>query len=333
MTDSPAETRLRVIDSHTAGEPTRVLVDPLDLAGDTMTARARDFAARYDALRRDVTHEPRGSKIIVGAALTSPTQPNCVTGVVYFNNVGCLGMCGHGTIGLLATLHWLGRIDPGTHRIDTPAGVVTATLHDCRRVTIENVPSGLLRDDVSVAIDFRRQRLTVPGAIAWGGNWFFIADWTATPIDPAHLADLTAAATAIRHAIDNNAPTLPGGGCIDHIELTTHATGNDADARSFVLCPGGAYDRSPCGTGTSATLAVLAARGQLAPGQRWMQESVIGSRFEASYDETTSSPLTGPGAVVPRITGSAYITADSHLIHQPGDPFIAGRYTSEEPAG
>jgi 4-hydroxyproline epimerase len=307
---------IRVIDSHTAGEPTRVVISGGPrLGGGTVADRLQRFAARHDNFRSAVVNEPRGSDVMVGALLLKPSQPACATGVIFFNNVGYLGMCGHGTIGVIATLAHLHRIAPGEHRIETPVGVVRATLHGEGRVTVENVVSFRHRKGVAVEVPGFGP---VIGDVAWGGNWFFLVE--RTPVDLTNRDALTEYAWAIRCALRDQKITGAGGEEIDHIELFVSAPGREADSRNFVLCPGKAYDRSPCGTGTSAKLACLAADGKLAPGQLWRQEGILGTRFEASYRLRNGAS----SEVIPSITGSAFITAESKLLLQPGDPFPAG---------
>ena len=311
---------LRVVDSHTAGEPTRVIVDGgPDLGDGPMAARLRRFAEHHDDLRRTVILEPRGSDALVGALLSPPAEPDCATGVLFFNNIGYLGMCGHGAIGLAVTLAYLDRVGLGAMRLDTPVGVVHVDLATANRVTIENVPSYRHRRDVAVDVPGIG---TVQGDVAWGGNWFYLVDLESTgvrvPIALPHEAELTNIAKRIKSALAAHGVTGADGAEIDHIELLGPPLAADAHGRNFVLCPGGAYDRSPCGTGTSAKLACLAAEGVLSPGEAWIQESLIGSRFVARYRHGTE------GAVIPSITGEAFVCAESTLVHQPGDPFADG---------
>jgi 4-hydroxyproline epimerase len=306
---------MRVIDSHTAGEPTRLIVSGgPDLGAGPLSERRARFARDFDHVRSFAVNEPRGHDAVVGGLMVEPEDPSCAAGVIFFNNVGVIGMCGHGTMGLAVTLAHLGRIGPGVHRLETPVGVVTFELLSANAVRIVNVPSRRTRKGVAVDVPGLGR---VTGDVAWGGNWFFLTENAPCPIDAAHIPQLTAAAQAIQDALaaagigGDDAP-------VDHIEIFGLPGDPSADSRSFVLCPGGAYDRSPCGTGTSAKLACLAADGKLAPGRVWVQESVIGSRFEASY-----APGDGD-AVVPTITGSAYVTADATLIADPADPFRHG---------
>jgi 4-hydroxyproline epimerase len=307
--------RIHVIDSHTGGEPTRVVVagGPDLGTGDLATRRER-FRQRHDAFRRTVVDEPRGSNAVVGALLCEPNDPSCTAGVIFFNNVGYLGMCGHGTIGLIVTLEFLGRIRPGEHRIETCAGVIVATLDDARQVTIANVPSFRSAAGVTVAVEGYGD---VTGDVAWGGNWFFLVHDHREQLTPANIGRLTDFGWRIRQALARAGITGSDGGEIDHIELFGPPQSAGADSRNFVLCPGKAYDRSPCGTGTSAKLACLVADGKLRPGQVWRQESIIGSVFEAFVT------LAGD-QMMPHIKGSAHICAEATLLVEADDPLGEG---------
>ena len=306
---------VQVVDSHTAGEPTRVVVaGGPELGDDALAVRLRRFAAENDDFRSAVVNEPRGSDVLVGALLCAPVDNSCATGVIFFNNVGYLGMCGHGTIGVVTTLAHLGRIRTGEHRIETPVGVVRATLRPDGSVTVENVASYRHRAGVTVTVaNFG----TVSGDIAWGGNWFFLVDDPPLRLDLENVNQLTDFAWAVRDALREGGITGAGGDEIDHIELSCRSRTSGVDSQNFVLCPGKAFDRSPCGTGTSAKLACLAAEGELAPGQMWRQAGILGTIFEGSYQLRE-------GQLIPSITGTAFITAESRLILSSGDPFPAG---------
>jgi 4-hydroxyproline epimerase len=306
--------RIHVIDSHTEGEPTRlVIAGGPDLGRGPLAVRLARLRCDHDDLRRAVVREPRGSEVLVGALLCEPVDPAAAAGVVFFNDVGYLGMCGHGTIGLVASLAWLGRLEPGRHRIETPVGDVTAELHADGRVSVHNVPAYRSRAAVAVELPGGGR---VTGDVAWGGNWFFLVRDHGLPVEPATIPELTDFAWRVRRGLEAAGITGDDGAEIDHVELL--ADSPTADARTFVLCPGGAYDRSPCGTGTSAKLACLAADGALAPGRAWLQESVIGSRFEARY-----APLPG-GRIAPVVTGRAWVTAEAWLVREADDPFRDG---------
>ncbi|HLY11186.1 MAG TPA: 4-hydroxyproline epimerase [Planctomycetota bacterium] len=299
---------IQVVDSHTGGEPTRVVLSGgPDLGRGPIPERLARFRSEHDAFRTAVVTEPRGSDPVVGALLCEPVDPRSAAAVIFFNNVGFLGMCGHGTIGLLATLAHLGRIQPGAHRLETPVGAVTATLHENGEVSVTNVPSYRTRKAVSVG--------GVTGDVAWGGNWFFLVEDHGQRLELANVDALTDYAWALRQALANEGIAGEHGAEIDHIEL--FAPTPNADSRNFVLCPGKAYDRSPCGTGTSAKLACLAADGTLKEGQIWRQESIVGSIFEGSVRIVD-------GVVHPTIRGSAFVTAESTLLRDPRDPFASG---------
>ncbi len=307
--------RVRVIDSHTGGEPTRVVVEGSpDLGSGTMAERLDRFRSQHDEFRSAVVNEPRGSDVIVGALLCEPVDPACAAGVIFFNNVGYLGMCGHGTIGLVVTLAHMGRIQAGEHRIETPVGAVTAVLHESGEVTVENVPSYRTARQVAVEVEGYGK---VAGDVAWGGNWFFLVGDHREEIRLENVERLTDCTWRIRQALIRNGITGAGGQDIDHIELFGPPQRPGADSKNFVLCPGKAYDRSPCGTGTSAKLACLAADGKLREGETWRQESIVGSIFEGSFRQAGD-------CILPRIKGSAYVNAEATLILDPRDPFRAG---------
>jgi 4-hydroxyproline epimerase len=313
---SPLE-RIQVVDSHTGGEPTRVVIaGGPDLGRGPLAERARLFRERFDAFRSCVVNEPRGSDVLVGALLCEPHEPGCSVGVIFFNNVGASKMCGHGAIGLVVTLAHLGWLAPGEHRIDTPVGVVTALLHDAHRVTVRNVPSVRRAAGVTVEVDGLGR---VAGDIAWGGNWFFLVKEHREELRIANVERLTEVTWKIRQAVNAQLPDPAPGEPVDHIELFGPPADPANHSRNFVLCPGKAYDRSPCGTGTSAKLACLVADGKLKPGEVWRQESVTGSVFEG-----TAEPAGEPGAVVPTITGTAFVTGEATLLVDPADPLRDG---------
>ncbi len=306
---------LRVIDSHTEGEPTRVVLEGgPDLGNGTLAERRAIFAKDHDHFRRRVILEPRGHEALVGALLCEPKDKTCTAGVIFFNNEGYLGMCGHGTIGLAVTLAHLGLIAAGRHLIETPVGIVSVDLVSANEAEIENVPS--YRHAASVEVDVPGHG-TVTGDVAWGGNWFFLCKSSPCPIDESHLAELTAYASAIQKALKVQHITGALGQEIDHIEIFGAPLAG-GDSRSFVLCPGGAFDRSPCGTGTSAKLACLAADGTLPPRQGWIQESVTGGRFTARYRRDAS------GQIIPTIRGRAFVVKDANLLFHPDDPYTDG---------
>jgi len=306
-------TVIRVVDSHTEGEPTRVIVDGWPQpTGETMQERVADLRRNYDHLRRAVVCEPRGHAAIVGALLTPPVNPDSLAGIVFFNNGTYLGMCGHGLIGVVRTLQHLGRLSPGVAHFDTPAGTVSAELNADGSVTIENIPARCHALDVAVEVAGVGN---VVGDVAYGGNWFFITHLDRA-LEMSNVAELTRVTRAVQDAIIEQ--RVAGGVPIDHIEVSAAPTRADADAKNFVLCSGGEYDRSPCGTGTSAVMAVRHARGLLAFGEEWRQESITGSRFVGWLTSGAK------GELIPHVRGTAFITGEATLRFDPADPFQFG---------
>jgi 4-hydroxyproline epimerase len=304
---------IRVIDSHTGGEPTRLVLEGgPDLGDGPLAERTRRFGEHFDDYRCAIVNEPRGSEPLVGALLVKPHRDDCAFGVIFFNNVGYLGMCGHGTIGLIASLTFAGKLEPGAVKIDTPVGAVEVELRPDGRISVANVVS--YRSHAKVAVDVAGIG-PVLGDVAWGGNWFFLISEHSQVIDLAHVDALTDFSWRVRAAL--NAQGHPR---VDHVEVFGPGLLPGAHSRNFVLCPGKAYDRSPCGTGTSAKLACLAADGKLREGAVWVQESLIGSTFEASFRWHDRSR----GEIVPSITGTAHVTGESVLRLDPEDPFCWG---------
>jgi len=320
--------RIPYLDSHTGGEPTRLITSlPFDLGPGSVAEKLSTLRARHDDLRRTVLLEPRGSDVLVGAYLVPPADPTCQFGVIYFNNVGYLGMCGHGTIGLIASLAYLGKVQPGVIRVETPVGVVEATLHASplpstgegpgvrseypNKVSVRNIPAYRHLTHIPVEIDGR----TIHGDVAWGGNWFFLVHDHGLDVNMSNLEALTDFAWRVREQLTINGITGANGAEIDHVELFVSTP--DADSRSFVLCPGKAYDRSPCGTGTSAKLACLYGDGKLQVGQTWRQQSVVGSIFEGSVQ------LEGD-RIIPTITGEAWVMSEGTILVDERDPFGKG---------
>jgi 4-hydroxyproline epimerase len=307
--------RIEVVDSHTEGEPTRVVVGGWPIPdGRTMSERRRLLASDQDHLRSAVVREPRGHDAVVGALLCPPVSNGSLAGVIFFDDVGCLGMCGHGTIGVVKTLEYLGRLSPGRARLDTPVGTVEVELRGDGVVTIENVPAVCHALDVSVDVPGIGR---VTGDVAYGGNWFFLTELPGEEIALSRAEPLLRATRAIREALGTAGVTGIEGAAVDHVVLFGPPSRDDADSRNFVLCPGAAYDRSPCGTGTSAKMASLHRRGMLAPGQRWRQESVTGSLFTGWLTERE-------GRLIPSIEGRAFITGEARLFFDRDDPFRAG---------
>lgn len=307
---------MKVIDSHTGGEPTRAVVSGLETPVGAVTTR--DYLREnVDWIRPALIHEPRGFDAMVGAYLCEPADDSCITGVVFFNNFSYLHGCLHGTIGVVETLAYLGRITPGEHRIETPVGIITATLHEDHRVTVANVPSYQSIADQMVDVPGYG---TITGDIAWGGNWFFLISDQGPEIRQDKIDELTSFTSAVRTALETNGITGADGGKIDHVEcFAAPQPGIEADSQNFVLCPGGAYDRSPCGTGTSAKLACLAASGKLAEGETWRQASIIGSIFEGTYQKNSTG-----NEIIPIVTGRAFVNGETTLILNPEDPFRHG---------
>jgi proline racemase len=342
--------KVQVIDSHTGGEPTRVVISGgPDLGGGSAADQLKVFRERHDDFRRAVVCEPRGSDVLVGALLVEPADQSCVTGVIYFDNVTFLGMCGHGTIGLVTTLAHLGRIQPGEHHLETPVGVVTVRLNDDGSVSLTNIPAYRKAKGVTLevsnadgALGSVRPSARITGDVAWGGNWFFLTGQHGLALDVTNVEKLTEVSWRMRLAA--NAQGFPE---VDHVVLLGESQREEAPSgmanrqslianpselphvgsykatlvtRTFVLCPGKAYDRSPCGTGTSARLACLAADGLLAEGESYVQESVIGSRFVGSYRWLDRAA----GRIIPQITGTAHVTGEATLLLDERDPFCWG---------
>ncbi|AZC08067.1 MULTISPECIES: 4-hydroxyproline epimerase [Acinetobacter] len=304
---------VKILDSHTGGEPTRLVLEGFpDLGTGDMESRRKILSEQYDHFRRATMLEPRGNDVLVGALLCKPVNPKASAGVIFFNNTGYLGMCGHGTIGLVASLAHLGKIQVGTHLIETPVGDVEATLHEDHSVSVRNVPAYRYKKAVEVDVEKYGK---VTGDIAWGGNWFFLINDHGQRVASDNLDQLTEYAWTVRQALTAQGITGKDGQEIDHIEL--FASDAEADSKNFVLCPGKAYDRSPCGTGTSAKIACLAADGKLKPGKLWKQASIIGSQFIASYEQAGEY-------VIPTIRGEAYMSAEATLFMDENDPFAWG---------
>jgi 4-hydroxyproline epimerase len=309
-------TQMQAIDSHTEGEPTRVVVDGgPDLGSGSITERLARLRAEFDGFRAGVVCEPRGSEVMVGALLLEPVAPESAAAVIFFNDVGYLGMCGHGTIGVVTTLAHLGRIKPGRHTIETPVGDVSTCLHEDGSVTVTNVPSFRYRAEVRVET---KEFGWFTGEVAWGGNWFFLVGEPPCELALANPARLVAASSAIREALQKQGITGPGGETIDHVEFFSAPVNTENSSRNFVLCPGASFDRSPCGTGTSAKMACLHAEGELTPGEVWRQEGILGTVFEGSVEDL------GDGRVIPSIRGRAWITGESRLVFANDDPFREG---------
>ena len=305
--------RVHIIDSHTGGEPTRLVMQGFpEVHGSSMAEKRDNLRTQHDQWRRACLLEPRGNDVLVGALYCEPVSPDATCGVIFFNNAGYLGMCGHGTIGLINSLQHLGRIQPGVHKIDTPVGPVSATLHEDGAVTLRNVPAYRYRKQVPVEVPGYGR---VFGDIAWGGNWFFLVSEHGQDLQMSNVEALTDYTWAMLKALEAQGIRGEDGALIDHVEL--FADDDQADSRNFVMCPGKAYDRSPCGTGTSAKLACLYEDGKLREGDVWRQESIVGSVFEGKV-------TVRGGKIYPTITGSAFVNAKAELLLDPRDPFCNG---------
>lgn len=305
--------QIKILDSHTGGEPTRLVLEGFpNLGFGDMESRRKVLSEKYDHYRKTTMLEPRGNDVLVGALLCKPVNPKASAGVIFFNNAGYLGMCGHGTIGLVASLAYLGKIKAGIHIIETPVGDVEATLHDDFSVSVRNIPSYRYKKDVEIDVPLYGK---IKGDIAWGGNWFFLINEHKQQVNSDNIDQLTDFSWAVKQTLKAQGITGKNEQEIDHIELFTHD--DKADSKNFVLCPGKAYDRSPCGTGTSAKIACLAADNKLKPGELWKQASIIGSQFIASYE-------TAGEHVIPTIRGEAYMSAETTILLDENDPFAWG---------
>lgn len=308
--------RIQVIDSHTGGEPTRIIIaGGPDLGTGPLEQRRALFAERYDDIRRAVVDEPRGSDVLIGGLLCEPTDPACSAGVIFFDTAGFLGMCGHGTMGLMVSLQHAGKLQIGRHRIETPVGVISAALEENNHVTIQNIPAYRFAAGLSVDVPGYGE---VRGDVAWGGNWFFLVHGEREVLEPSRTSELLMITKRIRQALKDAGIRGPAGEIIDHIELYARPHDVNNHSRNFVLCPGGEYDRSPCGTGTSAKLACLAADGKLCEGDVWRQESIIGSVFECHFRTLSDN------RIIPTLRGWARVSGESTLVLDPDDPFCMG---------
>ncbi|WP_019671839.1 proline racemase family protein [Psychrobacter lutiphocae] len=320
---------IKTIDSHTGGEPTRMVYEGFPkLKGESIKDKLSYFKQNLDHIRKSIILEPRGNDVLVGALLCEASNPKAATGVIFFNNSGYLGMCGHGSIGVIISLAYQGKIQPGEHYLETPVGLVKTVLHEDGSCSVENVPSYRYAKQVEVTVPGFG---SLKGDVAWGGNWFFLVNEHNQKIASENVGELTQFSLKIKKALSDSGITGEGGAEIDHIELFAKSEDDNVNSKSFVLCPGAAYDRSPCGTGTSAKLACLAADGSLQEGELWVQQSVIGSLFQASYQNASLSvkkeqtlPPNIDNAIIPTIRGRAYVCAETVLIIQQNDPFKWG---------
>lgn len=316
----------KIIDSHTGGEPTRMVYEGFpELIGDTIQDKLHHFKQNFDHLRQSIILEPRGNDVLVGALLFPATHPKATASVIFFNNAGYLGMCGHGTIGVIVSLAYQQKITAGTHWLETPVGLVQAVLHEDGSCSVQNVPSYRYKKQVAVTVP---ELGLIHGDIAWGGNWFFLVSDHGQDIQADNVKQLTQVTMQIKQALVTANITGENGCEIDHIELFADSKDDNINSKNFVLCPGAAYDRSPCGTGTSAKLACLAADNKLAPGQLWRQQGVVGSVFTGSYQLANSAHHTdnhySEPTIIPTICGHAYVCSETTLIVQEDDPFKWG---------
>jgi 4-hydroxyproline epimerase len=307
---------MKIVDSHTEGEPTRTIFDAgLDLGSGSLAEKAEVFEKNYRDFCGSVLKEPRGNDAYVGALVVDSEESDCAAGVIFFNTVQNLGMCGHGTIGLSATMAHMGLIKPGHHKFETPVGKVAINLKTPNRVSVTNIESYRLLKNVLIEIPSYGP---LTGDVAWGGNWFFLVKESPIDIKLENLRELTDLSLQIRKALEIKGITGTQGAWIDHIELYGASESTEANSRSFVLVPSGSYDRSPCGTGCSAKMACLAADGAWPAGKIWIQESVIGSTYALVYEQGQN------GRVIVTIEGTAFVTAQVTLIFESQDPFRLG---------
>lgn len=321
------------VDSHTEGMPTRVVTGGVGvIPGATMNERRLHFIEHLDHIRKLLVNEPRGHAAMSGAILQPPTRPDADFGVLFIEVSGCLPMCGHGTIGVATVLVETGMVEvvePVTEiRLDTPAGLVIARVAvsdgHADSVTIENVPSFPVRLDAEIEVDGLG---TVPYSLAFGGNFYAMVDLDAVglPFDRSHQQEILSAGLAIMAAINEqdppSHPTIDGVDHCHHVEFI--APGSDArHSRHAMAIHPGWFDRSPCGTGTSARMAELWARGELPLDQDFRNDSFIGSTFTGRLVRETE--VAGMPAVVPTITGRAWVTGIGQYMLDPSDPFPQG---------
>jgi proline racemase len=321
------------VDSHTEGMPTRVVTGGIGvIPGATMNERRLHFIEHLDHIRKLLVNEPRGHAAMSGAILQPPTRPDADYGVLFIEVSGCLPMCGHGTIGVATVLVETGMVDvvePVTVvRLDTPAGLVVATVAvrdgHAESVTIENVPAYCERLDEVLVVPGLGD---VPYSLAFGGNFYAMVDLDdiGLPFDRAAGPRILDAGLRIMDAINSQAPPrhpeIDGVDHCHHVEFI--APGSDAaHSRHAMAIHPGWFDRSPCGTGTSARMAELWARGELALGADFVNESFIGSSFTGRLVRETT--VAGIPAVIPTVTGRAWITAIGQYVLDPTDPFPEG---------
>ncbi|RFA09799.1 proline racemase [Subtercola boreus] len=321
------------VDSHTEGMPTRVVTGGMGvIPGATMNEKRLHFMEHLDDVRLLLMNEPRGHAAMSGAILQPSTRADADWGVVYIEVSGCLPMCGHGTIGVATVLVETGMVEVvepvTTIRLDTPAGLVIARVAvsdgHADSVTIENVPAYVERLDAVIEVPGYGR---VPYSLAFGGNFYAMVDLDAVslPFDRSRQNDIIEAGLAIMAAInEQDAPRHPEIDGVDHCHHVEFiAPGSDATlSRHAMAIHPGWFDRSPCGTGTSARMAELWARGELALDTDFVNESFIGSRFVGRLLRTTE--VGGRPAVIPTITGRAWVTGIGQYLLDPSDPFPTG---------
>ncbi len=302
-------------DLHTEGEPTRVITSGFpDLGTGSILQRSEMMTKNFSDLCSGIVREPRGHEAMVAALLLEPADKSCDHGVIFFNNVGSLGMCGHGTMGVVRALRDQGFMGSDTVTFETPAGNVDAAIDEAGRISVVNVESYCYRRQVEVELSSGQK---VIGDIAWGGNWFFLTGSNGWPLDVRESPILIDFASEIRVALESNGICGEGGAPIDHVELHESLQGGQQGVRSFVMCPGMEWDRSPCGTGASATVASMADQQLISPGETWIQESILGGRFEVTYE-------LGERGIIPTISGRAWPCSRGELIFEEDDPFRSG---------
>jgi proline racemase len=319
---------LSVIDTHTAGEPTRILTGYSKVQGSSIFEIKRKLQAEHDWLRRFLLQEPRGHRDMFGAVLLPPKTRECDLGVIFMDNGGYLDMCGHGIIGAVTCAIETHIVKPKKEiLVDTPAGVVkarTATRKGkVESVSFENVPAFKMK-----SIQVQLEGKTVPVDIAFGGNFFahLYAKEVALEIEPRNGSKFIDLGIRIRDAVNQRGklvhPDKPGIGRVELVEFSGPPKTEDANARNVVVFGQGQIDRSPCGTGTCAKMALLHSEGKLKIGEKFVHESILGTKFLGRLLGTTR--VGEYDAVVPEITGSASVTGFNRLVLDDNDPFEDG---------
>jgi proline racemase len=328
---------IRTVDTHTAGEPTRVVISGFPFLRGTMADKRRQLARDHDHLRTALMHEPRGHADMFGAVVMEPSRSEADLGVVFMDTGGYLAMCGHGSIGVVAAALAAGLVEaqaPTTHVVmDTPAGLVQAraAVSDgaVTSIALENVPSFLYERDVEVKTRFG----SVSVDISFGGNFFALvaAHDLGLEVTTEALPQLTDYGMAIRSAVNDQVavvhPAQPHIDSVDLVEIYQDLDGAVAHCRNVVVFGESQVDRSPCGTGTSAKMAALYAKGRLGLNQRFINESILGTRFTGTL--LGKGDVAGRPAVIPEITGSAYVTGFQRFVIDAADPLASGFLLTE----